>query len=193
VVLLYFRVCVFRLSYSDLIGLNRRGGHMVFRFRFFGLQIQILYYNMYVICQNSKFGLDRTFGNRTQIYWQPDEMGDVNPKHHTEQGLTSRPGSSRCYRQVTPSEFARHRLQNGLLGAVFLTPQGPAATKLCFKDKWNWDCHWQLFERGFGRCLNKKKLEKSSSVLLIYSKGRENREELTNSATLWSLRPWTQM
>ena len=31
-------------------------------FRFFGLKIQILYYNMYVIYQNSKFGLDRTFG-----------------------------------------------------------------------------------------------------------------------------------
>ena len=74
-----------------------------------------------------------------------------------------------------------------------LATQRPAATKICSKDKWTWDYHWQLFERGFGRCLNKKKLEKSSSLLLIYSKGRENREELTNSATCWSLRPWTQM
>ena len=31
---------------------------------------------------------------------------------------------------------------------VVLATQMPAATKICFKDKWNWDCHWQRFERG---------------------------------------------
>ena len=39
-------------------------------FRFFGLKIQILYYNMYVICQNSTFGLDRTFFEKFAQAWQ---------------------------------------------------------------------------------------------------------------------------
>ena len=53
---------------------------------------------------------------------RPDEKGDV---------LSGEPQTPR--RSLTlsrgRSKYARHRLHNGLLAAVFLTPQGPAAPK----------------------------------------------------------------
>ena len=81
---------------------------------------------------------------------RPDEMGDVLS------GEPQTPRRSLTYLYLGRSKYAYHKLQNEVPGAVFLTPQGPAATKICAKDKWTWDCHWQLFERGFGRCLNEK-------------------------------------
>ena len=50
-------------------------------------------------------------------------MGDVLS------GEPQTPRRSLTYLYLGRSKYARHRLQNGVLGAVFLTPQGPAATK----------------------------------------------------------------
>jgi hypothetical protein len=81
---------------------------------------------------------------------RPYETGDV---------LSGEPQTPR--RNLTGSlgrsKYTFHKLQDGLLGCVFLTTQGPAATKNVLKGQINWYCHWKLIERGFGRYLNKIK------------------------------------
>ena len=98
----------------------------------------------------------------------------MNPKHHASlrRSLTGSLGRSK---------YAFHKLQNGLLGGAFLTTQGPVATKNVLKGQINWDCHWKLAEKGFGRYLNKIKNWKNQvSGFSSTQKGREKRRvELT--------------
>ena len=47
----------------------------------------------------------------------------------------------------------------------------------------------KLFKKGFSRYLNKIKIEQNQVSGLLSTQKEEKREEVTNNATLWSLRP----